>query len=244
MLSPICYLAVCYTLQQCIELSHEFAVHQPGTSLDIFYWRQGAERRVPSSAHSLQDIVDSYPELSHWDKLAPAASMHWLPYYYYYNSEHDSERCSYYVKFTADTRFLVADPASSLLPLLEGHAHSQQEAVLSLEQECYLGHAMDSLNAVTDLHAVMQMLTYYQLESQAQPVPIYPETHLDDWLRRHPELLRTSSVDLTMCVDATSAEENGDLFYKVLVKEPLEALQEENARLLVGNPAPGPVGLF
>jgi hypothetical protein len=243
MLAPICYFVVCYTLRQCIEFSHDFAMYQPGSSLDMFYWKQGAELRLPSSSHSLQEIVDSYPELGHWDRLAPVSSMNWLPYYHYYNSEHDSAQCTYYVKFKESSRLLVTNPESALLPLLEAQKRSQQEAVLSLEASCYKGHPMNSLHAVVDLHAVMQMLTYYQLESQAQPVPIYTETHLDDWLHYHPELLKAGAVDLTLCSDQT-ADDAVHLFYNVFVEPPDRALLEENERVVAQNPAPGPVMLF
>lgn len=232
MFAPICYFVVCFTLQQCNQFAAEFAVHQPGSSLDIFFWEQGAERRLSSSSHSLDRLIEGYPELSHWAKLRPAAAMHWLPYYHYYNSQHDSEQCQFYVKYTADVRFTGRDPEETLYPQLKQAQRDNVDAVISLEAKCSPGHQMTAFNAVINLHDVMQMLTYYQLESQRQPLPIYPENHLDNWLQQNPEHLRSAGLDLTVCTDESTAGSVENLpFYKVLLKSPAVAFAEEEARL-------------
>lgn len=229
MLAPLCYFVVCFTLQQCNQFAAEFSVHSPGSSLDIFYWELGAEHRVPSSALSMDQLMDSYPELSRWRKLAPVSAMHWMPYYHYYNLQHDSAPCQYYVKFTADVRFAGREPEHALYPALRRAEAERSDAVISLEPGCEPSRQMRAFNAVINLHEVMQMLTYYQLEAQRQPVPIYPEDHLDTWLQHNPEHLRSASLDLTACSDATTLADEKP-FYKVLLRSPVEEKAAEEAR--------------
>lgn len=237
MLYPICYFVVCFTLQQCIDFSEDFALQNPNPALDMFYWEQGAVDEIPDSAHQLDDIMAVYPDLSRWHKLAPVGSMHWIPYYYYYNSQHDSSQCSNYVKFTADTRLTSAQSELRLTETLLLAKQDRPEALISLEPVCSPHQAINSFNAVVDMHRMMQMLSYYQVEARRLTMPIYPDNHLDNWLSQNPDQLSTMSRDITACVSETTSEEEKP-FYKIQVQSPFEAFQEEQAKVLQDGACP------
>jgi len=230
MLYPICYFVVCFTLQQCIDFSDDFTLQNINPKLDMFYWEQGAVDEIPASAHQLEEIMSVYPELDRWQKLKPVGSMHWIPYYYYYYSQHDSDECSSYVKFTPDTRLTSPQSELQLSESLLRAKQDRAEALISLEPTCTPHQPINSFHAVIDMHKMMQMLSFYQVEARRLTMPIYPENHLDNWLSQNPGQMATTNRDLTACVsDTTSTEERP--YYKIQVQSPFEAFQEEEAKI-------------
>jgi hypothetical protein len=239
--ASLCYFVVCFTLQQCLDFSTQFRESNSQSPLDLFYWEQGAELDLPDNAFQLQDMIDSLPELQHWGTLAPVGAMHWIPYYYYYHTEHDSDSCSAFVKFTADVR--PTDDYTNAILAGEFFAlrRDRPEILVNLEPRCQPSLPLSAFNAVLNLHSVMEMLTYYQVDSQRMPLPIYSDDHLDRFLAQHSELLSSTSEDMTTCVDSAQESEKA-LFYKVPQKSPMQALAAEESRL--GKSIGCPLALF